>query len=164
MKRIALTGKNGEGKYALVDDEDFEYLAGFQWVLAGRGYAATFVGIGKKRRIVLMARLICGNPEGLEVDHIDHNKLNNQRNNLRICTRAQNGANFLKPDTNSSGYKGVHLHQGKWVAMLKKDGETIYLGRFTKSKAAARVYDTAASVLFGEFAVLNFPKQRHPLN
>jgi hypothetical protein len=97
-------------------------------------------------------------PHGLEVDHINHDKLDNRRCNLRIVTRQQNNQN-TRPKTSStrtSAYKGVHLAKGKWRASIHTNGTTRQLGTFTDEVAAAKAYDQAARYYFGEYAYLNF--------
>lgn len=92
-------------------------------------------------------------PEGLVVDHINGNKLDNRRSNLRICTQSQN----LNGRNTNKGYIGVSWDKfrGKWKANIGKDYQKIFLGRFDTAEEAARVYDEKAVELFGEFARLN---------
>ncbi len=99
-------------------------------------------------------------PAGKFTDHIDGDGLNNQRRNLRICTRAENQRNRRIYDDSVSGYKGISWHKrlGKWRATIKVDGIQISLGCFTSAKKAAHVYDDAAIKYYGEFARPNFLK------
>ncbi|MHC4424285.1 MAG: HNH endonuclease [Planctomycetota bacterium] len=151
-KRIPLT----RGKFAIVDDEDHERLKGHKWYLVkGKStyYAATRLGNDK---IISMHRMIMNLPEGREVDHINHDGLDNQKHNLRICTHKQNCRN-RSPNRNSlSSYKGVTRFWGKWVAILHSEGKHHYLGRYKSEIEAAKAYDAKAQELFGEFACLNF--------
>ncbi len=99
--------------------------------------------------------------EKCDVDHKDRNGLNNQRSNLRICSRSNNSKNRTSRKNSSSKYLGVHFHKqkgknSKWVAQIFVDGAPIYLGRFTIEADAARCYDVAALKYHGEFANLNF--------
>jgi hypothetical protein len=105
-----------------------------------------------------MHRFVMNCPAGMEVDHMDGNGLNNQKANLRICTRRQNSSNRLR--RKGSGYKGVHPYDGgkKWIVTITVDYKNINLGMFTCEKAAARCYDAVAKLAFGEFARLNFPE------
>jgi len=91
------------------------------------------------------------------IDHINQNKLNNRRNNLRVCSRSENGANRSIPKTNTSGYKGVYRIKNKWMAQIGIKNKSIYLGCFDEKVDAAIAYDTAATKAFGAFARLNFP-------
>lgn len=97
-----------------------------------------------------------------QIDHIDGNKLNNQRNNLRSATSSQNAINSKKPKNNTSGYKGVSWSKKskKWRAQICFEGKQIHLGFFDDSKDAANAYDKAALKYFGEFARLNFPRRK----
>lgn len=150
MKRIALT----QGKYALVDDEDYERLVQHKWYY-NRGYAVR--GASPK---ILMHRVVNETPEGKETDHINMDKLDNRKSNLRTATRKQNAVNRGTQSNNTSGYKGVSWHKGsrKWCAYIIKDKKTKFLGYFKDKKQAALAHDNAALAAFGEFAVLNIPK------
>lgn len=155
-KEIKLT----RGKVALVSDHRFEYLNQWKW--------CAFFKRGKWRAMrkqyfpfiknIYMHRQIMGvtDPEIL-VDHIDGDGLNNQDENLRICTNAQNLCNRGKQINNTSGYKGVHWikENRKWSAHIQVNKKVIYLGSFTNIDDAARAYNEAAEQYHGEFANLN---------
>jgi hypothetical protein len=96
------------------------------------------------------------------VDHKDGNGLNNQKNNLRLCSYSQNSQNSKRPSHNTSGYKGACWSKGsnKWQAYIKLNGKCIHLGYFTCLLKAARAYDLKAKELFGNFARLNFPESK----
>lgn len=154
MKTIPISG----GQIALVDDEDFEMLAGFKWTAQKRKrgfHAARYVG----KKYVYMHRTILAAPARIEVDHRDGNGLNNQRYNLRLATKSQNGMAFrhLK---GKSEYRGVSWHAGaqKWTAKVQANGKEYYLGLFQSPEDAARTRDVAATQYHGPFATLNFPK------
>ncbi|MBW8001156.1 MAG: hypothetical protein FVQ80_03940 [Planctomycetes bacterium] len=106
-----------------------------------------------------MHREIKNAPEHLVVDHIDHDGLNNRKENLRLCTYAQNAKNIKSCAKKSSIYKGVYWHKGtkKWAVQITCDGKSHHLGYFDDQTAAAKAYDIAATKLHGEFASLNFP-------
>jgi len=163
MKEIKLT----QGFATLVDDEDFEYLNQWKWHVrrnknvfyAARDTIRDKLGNHPK---IHMHRLIMNTPDGMMVDHIDHNGLNNQKSNLRICTHGQNMCN-----TSSRGrskYLGVSyliLNRGnnsyEYIrASIQLNGELFHLGLFTTEEDAAMAYDKKAKELFGEFANLNF--------
>jgi hypothetical protein len=157
MKKIALT----KTKFALVDDDNFEKLNQWNWNFS-RGYATRHIYIGTKRTTVRMHRTILNIPSGMYPDHIDGNKLNNQKSNLRICTHSQNMMN-RKIQANSTGYKGVSYcntcYKGKKYqyiqAHIRINKKLIYLGTFPDLISAAKAYDAKAKELFGEFARTN---------
>jgi len=95
-------------------------------------------------------------PDGMVVDHINHNTLDNRRCNLRVCTQNQNRYNLNLRKNNQSGYKGVSFKHNHWEVQLKKDKKYIYGGSFKDKIEAAKAYDKKAKELFGEFAKLNF--------
>lgn len=104
-------------------------------------------------------RLITSAPAGLVVDHIDGNPLNNARSNLRVCSQGANLAARRKLHNSSRcGYRGVSYFRRKdtYSAQVCVSGRKIHLGCFKNPEVAARVYDEAASILWGPFAVLNF--------
>ncbi len=163
-KEIPLT----HGYAALVDDEDYDMLMQWKWQCNSYGYATRVAYLGggwrrEIRQVVAMHRLIMGNPEGMEIDHIDRNPLNNTRQNLRICTHAQNkGNNKLYSIPNkSSQYRGVTFSKkkNKWVAQIRAHGQSKFLGHFTSEADAARAYDKAAIEAHGDFANPNFPQE-----
>jgi len=150
-----------QGKFAIVDPEDYDNLIKYKWIAHQDGkkyYAYRTIPYTKKK--IAMHRQIMHAPKGLIVDHIDGDSLNNRRSNLHICTPAQNGYNRHPSHKSFSGYKGVywHKHHGKWHVRITKFGRTHYLGSFADPAEAARAYDKKAKELFGEYAYLNFGK------
>jgi hypothetical protein len=104
-----------------------------------------------------MARFIMQPANGMVVDHIDHNGLNNQRSNLRVCTQMQNMANKrISKDKVTSAYKGVYpCAKRKWQVRIEKDGKDRHLGVFATPEEAALAYNAAALEAWGEYAFLN---------
>lgn len=156
MKEIPLT----QGKVALVDDEDYEWLNQWKWFYAkdgATGYARRMEGKKPRRTQVHMHQVIMRTPSGMEVDHKDNNGCNNQKQNLRNCTHSQNMKNEKLRKDNSSGFKGVIWHSimNKWQAKIQCNGKRILLGYFDNSLDAARAYNLAAIKYYGEFANLN---------
>jgi len=138
MKRIKLT----KGKYAIVDDEDFEYLNQWKWFLKETEYATGYaarsqhikLGVGKYTcKRIWMHRVVNNTPENLITDHINMDKLDNRRCNLRDSDKSLNGINRRKPANNTSGCKGVVWDSwtNKWRAELKINGKKIRMGRFS---------------------------------
>ena len=146
MKQIPL-GKSG--KFALVDDADFDWLSQLKWRDSCNGYASSGV------KSIKMHRLIMQTPKGMHTDHIDGNGLNNQRSNLRICTQSQNGMNRGAQINSTSGNKGVFKRGKRWKSQIKVGKKIKYLGYFASKTEAAIAYNKAALEHFGEFARLN---------
>ncbi len=158
MKEIPLT----KGYVALVDDEDFDLVSRFTWH-AREDHRTVYAGtrMPKDGRLVFMRmhRLILNAPSDMQVDHINHNGLDNTRANLRVCTHAQNQHNLSFKSNNSSGYKGVDWKKDKrkWRAKISLGGNPKHIGYFACPIEAAQAYDRKALELFGDFAALNFP-------
>lgn len=153
MKLIPLRNRKGDVRaWVKVDDEDFDYLNQYRWCLCNK-YAFRKQTINGKERNIYMHTELMGFPEKLDVDHIDGDKLNNQRSNLRIATRSQNNGNRGSHKGSSSKYRGVSYEKqtGKWVAQISSKK----IGRFVSEEDAALAYNEAAIKYFGEFAYLN---------
>ena len=150
-KLIPLT----RGQNAIVDDEDHEWLSQWKWgVLDHRGYA---VRKNSKGKATWMHRLIINAPNGMQVDHINGDTLDNRRANLRLVTSQQNRMNQRLRSDNKTGYKGVFIKKktGKYTAKIQCGNVIRNLGCFTSAHDAARAYNKAARDLFGEYAYLN---------
>ena len=107
-----------------------------------------------------MHRIILKAKKGQVVDHKDHNGLNNQKYNIRICTNSQNLQNKRKRKNTLSKYKGLHpsSNNKKWIACICVKSKMKYLGSFNTQKQAAIAYDIAALRYYKEYALLNFPE------
>jgi hypothetical protein len=157
MKEIELT----KGKFAIVDDKDFDFLNQWKWHYSTGGYACRVekeTGKSHEERLsknIIMHRLLVDTPREMDTDHINGNKLDNRRENLRVCTRSQNLANRPATVINKSGFKGVVPHKGKYEAGIRKEGKRIYLGIYNTPQEAALAYNDAAPRYFGEFSYLN---------
>ena len=143
-KLIPLT----KGKFAKVDNEDFDKLKNINWSVTSMGYAGNKV-------IKYMHRYIMNCPDDKVIDHINHDTLDNRKSNLRICSQQQNCFNqFFK--TGTSKYKGVYkLSKNRLVSSIVKNGVTNRIGVFNSEIKASISYDKKAIELFGEFALLN---------
>lgn len=155
MKEIKLTNSS---LHAMVDDEDFYLLSENNWqVNLGTKMVQRCERVAGKIKTLLLARVITNAPKNMQVDHKNHNKLDNQKSNLRVCTRSQNGQNRTKQSSPShSKYKGVSFWDGKWKAKIRVKNVNIYLGTFKDEISAAKAYDKVAKENFGEFAFPNF--------
>ena len=156
MKEIQLT----QGKVALVDDEDFEYLNQFKWHIYKQNrnnfYARTVIYQNKKRIGIVMHRLLL-KCEGKIIDHISGDGLDNRKSNIRCCTKSENPINRRININNHSGYKGVSWFKvvKKWRAQIQYKKIVYHLGTYEKRIDAASAYNKAAIKFHGEFAKLN---------
>jgi hypothetical protein len=154
MKEISLS----KGKFALVDDEDFERVSQFKWTYTAPGYAyRQTYHKGIRERFYLHRFIMEANESANVVDHINGNKLDNRKANLRLCTHKENIQNSKLPSDNTSGYKGVSLDKSrnKWLSYISINRKFKYLGRFKCKHAAGEAYNKAAIQLYGAFAKLN---------
>lgn len=137
--------------FFLLDLDDVEMAGQYHWILNKDGYACAW--INKCQRT--FHRYVMGEPKTKTIDHINHNKLDNRRSNLRECSAGENNQN--RSNTNNPlGVKGVYLNEwGTYRAQITINRKYIYLGTFQTLKEACDAYDKAAQEYFGEFAVLN---------
>lgn len=148
-----------QGVFALVDIADAPVVDGRTWYLSESGYAIRSEGGRVSRRTVYMHREVFGNASG-DVDHINRNKLDNRRANLRSATRSENNANADRGRNSSSGYRGVSwsASAGKWQVHIRVEGKRRFLGLFESAEEAAAAYDAAFVDAFGEFARPNLSR------
>jgi hypothetical protein len=158
MREIELT----RNKVAFVDDKDYEWLNQYKWYSDKSyncWYAVRVIWVNKKFVKIYMHREILGLKKGdkIQVDHQNHNGLDNQRRNIRVSSQSQNNGNFCKTK-GSSVYKGVcwDIRKKKWLAQIQFNNRHYFLGYFNNEEDAAHAYDKAALEFFGEFANLNF--------
>jgi uncharacterized protein (UPF0210 family) len=155
--RIKLTKE----KFAIVDPEDYQKLAGYNWQLFESKSENFYAVRNDGKKIVRMHRVIMNAPAGSIIDHRDRDGLNNTKQNLRFATPSQNCCNCRRPKNCSSKYRGVsfHIKIRKWRAEIRYNGIRRHLGYFENEDDAAKAYDQAAKIYHGEFAVLNFPDE-----
>ena len=146
------------GKTAIIDASDIAKVAPYKWMFhAGYARSSKYDPKTRKNTAVHMSHIILPCPEGMFIDHINRNKLDNRRCNLRIATRSQNNANRRSFANSKSQYKGVVKSKktGWWEAAIRKDGKQISLGSYETEIAAASAYNDYARRMWGEYAVLN---------
>lgn len=130
------------GKVVIFDDEDAELVNRHSWFLNTHGYACTALRVapGKKgRRTIGMHRLILGDPDSKHVDHINRNKLDNRRTNLRPCSISENNRNIGIRPNKASKYRGVSRLRNRWQVMLRINGELQWFGSYATEEEAAMV-------------------------
>lgn len=153
MKQIPLT----KGRFAIVDDEDFERVNAVKWKLNNCGYAVrNLPRDGGPRGQEMLHRTVLGLAKGdpMQADHINGDTLDNRRSNLRVCTQKQNAQNRRVTSRSKSGVKGVYQRTGSaaWIASITANGKKHNLGRFLTIDEARVAYSRAALQLHGEFA------------
>jgi hypothetical protein len=153
MKYIYLSN----GAFAYVDEADYEIVSPFRWH-EHDGYARTWIRTKGGRYRVYMHRLIMGTPKGKITDHVNRNRLDNRRANLRIIDVANNNRNRGPIRKKNRRYKGVRKHGNKWQAAIKSGRTVFKLGTFPDEESAAQAYDGMAKELFGDYAFLNLPQ------
>ncbi len=148
-------------KFAIIDSEDFERISKYKWNCLKTGYASTSVG-GRKNKIMLyMHRVIMFPCNGFVIDHINGNKLDNRKSNLRWCLQSENSKNRIKSSikNKTSIFKGVYKRKdGRkkcWTAIIKINRKNLIIGSFYEEKEAALAYNKAAKKYYGNFAKLN---------
>ncbi len=146
-------------EFALIDPDDFAKINQHKWLCCSRGYARRTVYGDSKKWQAYMHKEIIEIPDGMFTDHINGNRLDNRKCNLRAVDRKQNGRNRRKHIKGSSEYKGVSWSQGKkkWIARITITEKQVELGAFDSQFEAAVVYNHAANKYFGEYAHLNKP-------
>lgn len=157
MKLIKLT----QGQVAWVDNADYKWLNQWKWHAAktcNTPYAQRKIRPvkGGKQETINMHRVIMNTPEDMQVDHIDHNGLNNQRVNLRNCTKAENSIN--RTACGKSKYLGVYFDKRHHYifAAIRLNRKQVFLGSFATEENAAHAYDEAARKYRPDFTNFNF--------
>lgn len=167
MKLIRLD-RGRTGLFAQVDDEDYEYLDQFRWRSKSGDNSRTYYAVrtllksesGKKAGISMHCQIMGNCSRFSQIDHKDHNGLNNQKNNLRRCNQSQNNANRKPLHSGTSRYLGVcywpeYGRRKHWIANISHNNKSIRLGRFLTELEAAIAYNEKAKEIHGEFANLN---------
>lgn len=161
--RLPLT----QGKWALVDATDLDWLMQWEWCAAQCRDGSWVAQRGGEGATLLHQAILPVEPP-LIVDHVNGDRLDCRRSNLRAATHSQNGANSKRKGKQPHGFKGIYLdadraaraHEKPWVATIKVNYKSKFLGRYATPEEAARAYDAAAVQHFGDFARLNFQLER----
>jgi hypothetical protein len=157
---IPIESKTHGLKHYFIDGDDFDKIKTYNWHITSTGYIQTNIKNNKSKSgfsSVGIHRIILDCPDAMLVDHINHNPLDNRKENLRICTNTENCRNSKKPKNGKlSKYKGVSMTYGKyWFAQIGINGKRKRLGTFENEIDAAKAYNEAALKYHGEFALLN---------
>ena len=179
-KEIIIESKAHGTHTVLIDEEDWDKVKQYKWYLnkarTGKIYVRANIdnpagGVrihevnGKvykypKQTTIPLHRVIMNTPKGMYTDHIDGNTLDNRKENLRVCTNAQNCWNREKNKNNTYGYKGIKFDARRrlapWQVYVGHHGNRIYVGNYATPEEAARAYDKKAKELHGDYARLNF--------
>lgn len=154
MNKISLIGKYGQGKFVLIDEENFEWLNKFRWYgKPDGGYPRSTAYHRGVHTSFKMHRIIMNAKPGQIVDHINGNVLDNRRENLRFVTSQQNSINSKTNCRNKSGYKGVFYRKDRkrWVAKIRINKARISLGTFNSVQEAFNAYKERAMKEFPEY-------------
>lgn len=130
-----------------IDPIDQCLLDQYRWLVSTNGYVVA----NRNKKKLYLHRVIMEAPEGMEVDHINLDKLDNRRNNLRIVTGSQNKMNRLVQKNNRNGLKGITFEAGKWRVRIQANGNRYNIGSYSTQKEATKQYHLAADILHGEF-------------
>lgn len=158
-KPIALTN----GKFAIVDEDDYDRVSNYNWHISGNGYAKGHIN----GFLTLMHRFVMGITDPtIHIDHIFHNKLDNRKSQLRLCVNSQNHMNQRPQKGKSSKYKGVSFSKARrmWIANINYNRKMYNLGGFHDEKDAALTYNKKAKEIFGDYAYLNIIESTTPSN
>ena len=174
-------------KEVLIDTEDYDKVSGHRWHLSDQHYVHAKIphpdggwyvrpdnGQRERRKTALkLHRLIMDAPKGKDVDHIEHDTLDNRKCKLRLCSHQENSFNSARNKNNTSGFKGVAYHKKRkdminerkkpWRAKIHPSGKTINIGYYKTKEEAAEAYDRKAIELWGKPVCpevsLNFPEK-----
>lgn len=155
---ILMNNRLGEKFETIISIASFELIKKYSWSYSPKGYAVTSVRTNNKKRVVPLHYILFSKKEGMQIDHINQNKLDNRIENLRYCTHAQNKQNCKKFKNSFLKYKGVTYNKlhNRYSSHIISNGKDYWLGRFYTAEKAAYIYDLAALLLHKDFACLNF--------
>jgi len=141
-----------QGKVTLIDDEDVGRVSKHKWCYdSSNGYPVSRIGGNRVR----LHRFILNNPTSKYVDHMNRDKLDNRKENLRLCNASQNVRNRGVNKNNTSGYKGVIKFKSKWRAQFSLNYKFYDLGLYNTAQEAAVAYNKKVEEVHGSFAYFN---------
>ena len=153
MKKLKLT----KGRFAIVDDDDFDFLSQWKWSFNDLGYAVRFKYIGRvqgkpKYSPIYLHRVINNTPDGFETDHINRDSLDNRKENLRRATKSQNGRNKYADKRNTSGIRGVSFYSRtqKWRVRISVDKKELSFGYYENLEEARMVAEELQRFYFNK--------------
>jgi hypothetical protein len=141
------------GGHVVVDSDDYYRYKHLTWYRSYYGYAHAYDRTTGNK--VALHRVVMNAGKGTQIDHINQDKLDCRKSNLRLATKTQNNRNIGPRKSNTSGFKGVSKVNNRWRAMIWDNYRPIHLGYFATPNDAARAYNNAAIELHGDFACLN---------
>lgn len=159
---FTITQRNGQAHTVYVDEQDIALVSKYTWCIGKDGYVVTNVHTSTGSTLLLMHRLLM-NPGALVVDHVNRDKLDNRRCNLRVCTQSQNTRNKGMYSNNTSGYTGVVKSRTKYKVQCRLNGVYTHHGTYTTTHAAAIVANIVRRELHGEFSTGNQVGTLHQL-
>jgi len=146
--------KIGKNHCGLIDKEDYAKVGEFNWSKTASGYACRNINKPNKTTF-LMHRVIMSAKKGQIIDHKNGNKLDNRKSNLRFCSVMENSQNSKVRQNTATGYKGVTESHNQFFSKIQFFKKVVSLGSYESAEKAGFVYNKAAKILFGEFALLN---------
>jgi len=149
IKDDYIIGETNAGDLFTIDKEDYEKIKQYIWLKDAHGY---FISVTNKNKKLALHRLIIGDRKNYIIDHIDGNKSNNRKNNLRYVTKQQNSWNRTNQSNSATKIKGVTLNEGKYRARITYNGNLINLGRYDNVEDAILARKLAENELFGQYA------------
>lgn len=156
MKLLDISTPKYPNTFTLLDDADFDWASQWKWHPNKNRGTFYVERVGPGGVPLKLHRELLKPAPGLFVDHRDGNGLNNQRENLRAATRAQNSQNVRKQAVKgASQFKGLWRKNSRWAATIYWNGKSKYLGSYLTEIEAALAYNKAALEMHGEFAHLN---------
>ena len=146
-KEIELT----QGQITIIDDEDYDFLSQWKWKVSYDTHTKSYRAMrNENKKVVFMHRIIMNTPANLIVDHINHDTLDNRKQNLRNVTQSQNSMNrIIKPGI--TGEKGIIVHGKKFRVRIRKEKKQYEIGLFKTIADAKIAYDNAIKEIFGDF-------------